>query len=87
MQKHLMTALGLSVLATSAFSHTAAAAVATAKISAANSQAPDDAEAKKAKAKRHCLKVDLGSGTRVSRPVCKTAQEWADEGVTLKSKQ
>jgi len=40
----------------------------------------------KAAAKKICLRVDLETGTRLSKQSCRTKEEWAEEGVEIGSK-
>ena len=73
--------LALSQPAPASDSSTAAAAAA---ISAGSSAG---AQAKAAQATRHCLNLVLETGSRMTRRVCKTKAEWADEGVDLDAKK
>jgi hypothetical protein len=56
--------------------------------SAASSAAsPAGAPAKASEPKRVCINLTPDTGSRVTRRMCKTKAEWADEGVHLGSKK
>ncbi len=57
---------------------------ATAALTAASSAPPQQ---KAVEAKRYCMNVIPDTGSRVTRRMCRTKAEWADEGVDLDARK
>jgi hypothetical protein len=79
-----IAALGMSACAMLALAHPASAAEGPAASGAkAVEAASENTNAKKAAAKKYCMRVSLDTGTRISTRECRTKAEWAEYGVEM----
>ena len=54
---------------------------------AASAASPAAVQAKASEPKRVCINLTPDTGSRVTRRMCKTKAEWADEGLNLDSRK
>jgi len=77
-----IAALGMSACAMLALAHPVSAAEGPAASGAkAVEAASEKTNAKKAVAKKYCMRVSQDTGTRISKRECRTKAEWAEYGV------
>ena len=76
-----LPACGMLALAQPAHSFDGTAAAAASAVSAAGTQA------KAPETKKICINLIPETGSRMTRRMCKTKAEWADEGVDLDSRK
>ena len=81
----IIAAIALPASAVLALAQPAGAAEGT--TAASNAASPASVQSKASEPKRVCINLTPDTGSRVTRRMCKTKAEWADEGLKLDAKK